>query len=236
MTARIFLILAAFLPCALLPCGGASAQKGVRPLRLLETGDFHGDEVAARSGERWLGLFPSVGGFTLRHAVLDVVNVHDPVVDDPTERTGKRVSVGRAGQPVFLLKGGHGLRPGVVKTVFKGEEQLGNAEIVRLRLGERDYQLRVVSDDPDPADHLKQNSRLILTSGKESQVLFVARTHDDASWSLLWAGDLDGDGKLDLYADLNRHYNTSERRLFLSTKTARRKLVREVATFSVVGC
>jgi hypothetical protein len=226
-----------FLALASFPCGEAAAQKRGTQLRLIETGEFHGDEITARTGERWLGLFPTAGGFSLRPSALKVEAVHDPVVDEsPATKTGKRVSVGGAARPVFLLKGAGRLPRGAVRTAFAGEKNLGNAETIPLSLGGRDYVLRVVSDDPNPAGHLVQNSRLILTSGGESQVLFSAREHDDAGWSLLWAGDLDGDGELDLYLDLSRHYNTSERRLFLSTPAARKSLVREVAAFSTVGC
>lgn len=218
-------------------CGGASAQTGGPRLSLIETGAFHGDEITANSGERWLGLFPTAKGFSLLRATLTVLAVHDPVVDaNPSVKTGKEVRVRRAGKSVFLLKGAGGPRLGLVKTAFAGEKNLGNAEAVKLRLGKRNYLLKVVSDDPNPSELLMQNSRLILVSGRKSQVLFSAREHDDAGWALLWAGDLDGDGQLDLYVDLSAHYNVSERRLFLSTKASRRRLVREVAEFRTVGC
>lgn len=214
------------------PCESATTG-----MRLLETGQFHGDEVQARTGERWLGLYVWGERSALVSSVVTVGPVHDPVIDaTPNERTGKEVSVRRSGKPVFLLKGARGLRPGPVRTSFAGAKSLGNAETVPLSLGDKKYRLRVVSDDPEPASHLAQNSRLILASGGRTQVLFHVAEHGDASWSLLWAGDLDGDGELDLYLDLNTHYNTSQRRLFLSTRAARRSLVKEVAVFTVVGC
>ena len=60
--------------------------------------------------------------------------------------------------------------------------------------------------------------------------------HDEAQWVLLWAGDLDGDGRLDLYMNLSTHYNVSARRLFLSSAAASGALVREVAVFQTTGC
>src|SRR5687768_10169423 len=212
-------------------------QKRFPQLSLVETGEFHGGEISARSGERWLGLFPAAGGFALLPTTLKVEAVHDPVVDDgPTEKTGKKVSVSRALKPVFLLKGAGTLNRGAVTGVFSGERSLVNGDVINLNIGRNKYQLKVVSDDPTPAGHLMRNSKLLLTGGAKSQILFSAGEPNDAGWSLLWAGDLDGDGKLDLYLHLNTHYNTSQRRLFLSTQATRGRLVKEVAVFSIVGC
>jgi hypothetical protein len=236
MTKVVALILA-FFSFISIPGNNAPAQERAPQISLVETGEFHGDEVSAKSGERWLGLFPTAGGFTLLPTTLKVEAVHDSVVDqNPRIKTGKKVSVSHTRQPVFLLRGAGMLSRGAIPAVFSGRENLGNGEVVNLNLGNNDYQLRVISDEPAPADYLMQNSRLLLTAGAESQVLFSVAEHADASWTLLWAGDLDGDGRLDLYMDLNTHYNSTQRRLFLSTRASRGELVKEVAEFSTVGC
>jgi hypothetical protein len=59
---------------------------------------------------------------------------------------------------------------------------------------------------------------------------------NDPYWYLLWAGDLDRDGKLDLYLSVTQHYDVAERKLFLSSQARRKKLVREVASFEIGGC
>jgi len=53
---------------------------------------------------------------------------------------------------------------------------------------------------------------------------------------LRWAGDLDGDGKLDLILAADHHYNLSTTRLFLSSRAKKGELVQEVAKFSTSGC
>jgi hypothetical protein len=219
-------------------CCGAAAQKRIPQINLIETGEFHGDEITAKSGERWLGLFPTPGGFELSPARLKVETVLDPIVDEnPKIKTGKKVSVIHARKPLFLLKGAGFLRATAVRTVFAGDENnLVNGESVDLRLGGKSYKLKVVSNDPTPVSYVVANSRLILSSGAKSQVVFSVEQPDDAGWSLLWAGDLDGDGKLDLYMDLHNKYNSSQRRLFLSSQASHGNLVKEVAEFSAVGC
>ncbi len=54
--------------------------------------------------------------------------------------------------------------------------------------------------------------------------------------SLIWAGDLDRDGKLDFLLDATTHYNVSEPTLFLSSPAQAGEIVRPVATIHFVGC
>jgi len=219
-------------------CCGATAQKRISRISLITTGEFHGDEITAKSGERWLGLFQTTGGFALLPATLKVEMVQDAIVDEnPEVKTGKKVSVNRARKPLFLLKGAGSLRGNAVRTAFAGpENNLVNGESVDLRLGGRSYNLKVVSNDPTRVEYVVANSRLILSTGAKSQVIFSVEVPDDGGWSLLWAGDLDGDGELDLYMDLHNKYKSSQRRLFLSSQASHGNLVKEVAEFSTVGC
>jgi hypothetical protein len=59
---------------------------------------------------------------------------------------------------------------------------------------------------------------------------------DDATPALLFAGDLDRDGVLDLLLDTTDHYNLSRPTLFLSSQAGTGELLREVARFVAVGC
>jgi hypothetical protein len=48
---------------------------------LVEIGDgFHGDDVKARNGEKWLGLYVSNRGAFLAESTLTVRRVIDPVI------------------------------------------------------------------------------------------------------------------------------------------------------------
>jgi hypothetical protein len=59
---------------------------------------------------------------------------------------------------------------------------------------------------------------------------------DDASPALLFAGDIDRDGRLDLILDATDHYNLSRPTLYLSTQAADGELVHRVAEHEAVGC
>jgi hypothetical protein len=234
LTLHGFVVSLAVFLAVLAPAHGAS-----RGGALLTPGDFHGDEVSARSGERWLGLFSSPGGWQLRPATLRVSRVHDPIVDDqPSIRTGKRVKVGGPEKPLFLVRGAV-LRPGPATTLLSQPTFLGAGTERKLRLRDTGYVLRVVSPGP-PSEHItRDNARLELGAGRASQVLYAlggTGRETEATWRLLWAGDLDRDGRLDLYVEVSDHYNVTDRRLFLSGGATKGRLLRQVARLTTTGC
>jgi len=98
---------------------------------------------------------------------------------------------------------------------------------------------------PEPCDQplrlsLRQEKDsyvLIVSTGNLEQVLREAPAYDqDGPPLLLWAGDLDKDGKLDLLMDITNHYNISETALFLSSLARSGELVGKAGTFRTGGC
>lgn len=212
--------------------------------RLLEVGEFHGDEVKAQTGEKWLGLHISDGESMLLNYQLTVEAVHDQIVDEPDQpeqKTGKKVSVDLPLKPIFLLDADW-ISAGPVQTVFKGnyEKNLAGGSPITLNLADASYELKVIStEEGDKCSNaaLPKNAMLVLASGGYTQVLYsLEECGNDPGWFLLWAGDLDGDGHLDLYLSVNQHYNVSEKKLFLSSAAGKKRLVEEVAEFITSGC
>jgi len=214
-------------------------------VHLIETGQFHGDEISAKTGQQWLGLYVTERGAMLRYLRLRVTTVFDDVTDYGTKKkTGKRVSVHSSREPLFLLSRTPMLKAGPVISVFEEKTNFDRTlekSPVHLKLGKKSYVLRVVG--PTKGSELcrdnafPRNARLVLISGKSAQTLYsLDDCGNDPSWYLLWAGDLDRDGKLDLYVNVTQHYDVSERRLFLSSTAVKGKPMKEVAAFVTGGC
>ena len=201
--------------------------------KLLETGEgFHGDEILAKDGEVWFGLFNENNKFYLRKTKIKVKPDEDGLGEEPGVMTGKSVSINRKNQPMFLVKGAENLKSGEIKTALLGTYgdnylSLSKGFKTFFYMGES-YTLSVEGGE--------NSLNLILETNEVKQEIFKLDMVGDATWNLIWVGDLDGDDKLDLVADLPTFYNFSQKRLFLSSQAKDGKLVEQVAVFHTSGC
>ncbi|HXN45887.1 MAG TPA: hypothetical protein VN893_04555 [Bryobacteraceae bacterium] len=204
--------------------------------RLIEAGTFHAGEISDTDAGPWLGLFPDGHRYVWRDAIVDVKAVRDDSVDARDLRTGREVSVRGGASPVFLVRGGEDLRVANVDGYRELElRALRNGDQLKLTLGKQEFLLRVANPrrhgDADMA-----GSSLELVSNGVTQLLYSAPENaSEPAWEILWAGDLDGDGKLDLYLQLGADSGVSERILFVSTMAASGQLVGEFAVFATKG-
>ncbi len=209
---------------------------GAQP-RILQPGAFHGDEVTTPTGEEWFALYPGSHASMVRRERVTIAPVFDPVIDADGEATGREVAVASGGAPLLLVSGLR-LEEGAVESArVEPQARLAGAA-VSLELDGRKltlYACATVEFSPH-GEPLSSNYELVLSDGETEQVLLELPTLDDAVPALLWAGDLDRDGRLDLVIDTTYHYNLSSPTLFLSRPADRDAHVKEVATFSSVGC
>jgi len=212
-------------------------------IKLLETGEgFHGDQVNAKSGEMWLGLFKDEEKYFLRNTKLKISRVHDVVVDeDETIKTGKSVFTDYKAKAVFLLKNAKTLSKGEVETVFFSDDigektELKNGSRKEFEFNGERYVL-TVENKIQSDEFLGKGSKLTLArNGKEQILNYLKDGCNDCYWNLHWVGDIDQDGKLDFYFDLSWHYNVIDKKLFLSSQADDGKLVKHVANFWTNGC
>lgn len=235
------------------PAGTAAGARGpgLQAPGLQLPGMFHGDETVARDGERWLALVDGTGGARLREVRVSVKPAHDPVLDDADGRSGRIVeSVPGLGGGVVAYVRGPGLRARPVVRAAVGEPSgappgPGGPATVTLRLGARTYRLETQCE-PDPAIRDAYRCAIVLIEGARRQALVeMAGTRvpdagialgDDAAPHLIFAGDLDGDGALDLIYDATDHYNVAAPTLFLSGGAGADELLRAVAAHRTTGC
>lgn len=224
-----------------MPIGAQKEGPGCPFVQVLEPGQFHGEEVKAETGEKWLGLHIAGDKTLLLNYKLTVDTVKDELTDGPDEMTGKKVSVDLPLQPLFLVRAEGIVSEGPAQTIVEGsfEEPLREQQPLKVNFGSAAYKLEIVSPTGEKCDQygLPKNAKLVLSSVDQSQVLYALEDcGNDPTWYVIWAGDIDGDDKLDLYISLTQHYNVSERKLFLSSQAYGGKLVHEVAEFVVSGC
>ena len=197
------------------------------PLAIVPVGTHHGEEFRAVEplGGRWCELHGSL----FRRVRVEARPVRDEIVEGAG---GSKVKTGRELRVVaplgstarFLVRG---LGPRRVTSVIALPESptwLGNGRPVTL--GEA--QLIVQSAGGVHA--------LVYSVNGRTQRLYTQDGGELETWMLHWAGDLDGDGRLDLVLTADRSANVTTWRLWLSTRAESGELVHEAATYSQSGC
>lgn len=222
-------------PGPIVQCRGSLSKTGILPgsgVQILRVGSYHGNEIAAMSGEEWFGVFPTGDGFELMLSTIVVETVNDPVVDGDFGMSGKKVSVNEKTEPLFLIKNLNNLSEGAVETLFAGNKLLCPNDSIHLEMKNRDHYFIEVIGDGDKIDFcVADNYRIELLHQGLSQEIIALKHVADGKPALLWAGDIDRDGKLDLFIDETSHYNTRLLKLYLSSTAKENRIVQEVAKF-----
>jgi hypothetical protein len=197
-------------------------------IALLDVGTYEGDDLPrdAQAGE-WLALCPTLNGAELKRVRVKIHARRSELREDgPNQRTAREVTA--PGCPkAFALMRSKSFRAGRLETAVakEGKLLLRGATYVAAPVGP--------SQNKDGTCGGDLSVEYVLSVGERREVLL--RTDTCARFTLRWAGDLDGDGKLDLLLDENLDSGATVLRLFLSHGTGT-ELVRKVAEVQHGGC
>lgn len=201
---------------------------------IIETTDYHANEAKITTEGSWLALQEGDDGWKLVSIKPKFKKVDDAVLGP---MKGINVSVNLPNSRILLMDGS--LKPGSIVSATKGiphkltpaqsyeNSRLPNVGEEKIYyLGKNKYVLKNVADE------------IILEFQGKTQVLFSYSESGETNASIVWVGDLDRDGKLDLILDASDHYNVGELRLYLSGKAQSDfgYLVSPVARRRSTGC
>jgi hypothetical protein len=194
----------------------------------------------------WFGLVQEDSGYALRRARVTAATLVHPLggPDDAALRIGTDLE-----QPVlFLLRGLDTLRAGPVATAYAGGRALVPGSWQMVGFAPDGFAVLAAGDsdgieDPDLVD-LHSPAVLSLhyyavddAGGRDSQPSeSQAIGTMPRGAHLLWAGDLDGDGRPDLIIDRMEASGATQAHLLLSTMAAPGALVGEAAVLTTTGC
>ena len=203
--------------------------------RLLIPGDVMTLARPTLGAEPWYGLYRTTSGvYELRRTTVTV---------EDTPRgcggTGRRISAADSSSPLVFIAGLPTLREGPVDTAFAGSKFIYPAESVTMRLGTDNwYALSAFGTaKPGASEVFVTDYDLVLRIQQHSQVVAsFPRLDWDGPPKLLWAGDLDRDGRLDVLADLRQSYVGHRYVLLVSSLAPRDSLVVRAAEFITSGC
>jgi hypothetical protein len=236
----------------------ATNAVGEQSYKILLPGEWPGQGISAESGTDWWGVFPDGDGFTLQATPVTVTPVHDSMMDRDGEMTGKKVTIAQESTPVLLIQGlkdpaagtilparlGPRSWPSDQATAIRQNAFLFPGQSHRLSLPTDSVRLTAlgtVEEDPTYRHPQIMNHQLKLYRGDDekavSQALMtIPRMGDLGEPHLVWAGDIDRDGKIDLIYDLTDHYVKTHLALFLSSAARVGELVGLVAEWKWSSC
>ncbi len=215
-----------------------------RLIEIFDDGIYRQDEVVAKNGESWLVLVKKETTFSLQRSMASVKK--QKTVSWPGDDPDAKLSFNVSGKPIIALRNIRGLQPGPVTTLFQREDS-ENSESQNEELSDGYRREFFLNDNK----YILRTSRGVTKGGTKVAVLvfehngvsqvIVQKYHvpsddRDIIGSLLWAGDLDTDGKLDLYFDDFNEKGSVGTELHLSTYATPDTIVGLAASFGTAGC
>jgi hypothetical protein len=190
----------------------------------------------------WFGLFDTDDGYMLEPVNLTINACPSPCSREADDTGGISIVVEDSSTLQFLIQCSCDLHAGSIITDYAGDMFIIVG--VPIQLGE--YSLTAVGQMPDEdlddsEDTVATDYRELLFGDPNSQdnpqvLIRYRETVDNSTPTLLWAGDIDLDGKVDLLLDILNHNSGRHYILYLSTEADPDKLVKPVAELIVPEC
>lgn len=180
----------------------------------------------------WLGLFQDGAGYAWRSTQVHVQWAPNLLAEDRNTRwTSKTIRVSGGERPVVLVRG----LPELAKVSVHVAQfarwkpsDLSPGEL-KVRLADSLYTVKMLA----PPESKGKASILLASGGRQQLIDRIDSTEKD--WHVVWAGDLDGDGKLDLLVSAEDGEGRSHLNLMLSTYAKGGEMVHTVASRAYAG-
>jgi hypothetical protein len=148
--------------------------------------------------------------------------VKDDLLDSDDQMTGKSVKANTPARALFFVRGAR-FHAGEVPTALDPKDEPTPLTTTTFRFLGKETVIEATGLDENKMP--REGSQLVVQSGNTRQVIYEMRQDpNDAYWQILWAGDLDHDGKLDLYVQASFHYNVADIDFFSRQKPNPAKL------------
>lgn len=188
--------------------------------------------------QKWVELYEENGEFFLGKANFKIEKGYSECSGDST------LSI-MPEKKVLLLMDDPKLKTGKIKSLKIERDKIWPKEKMSFTFNNVNYTLRgegkvlseeKVSTDDDKIEIFKkvEDYKLYLTIGNNPEKLILTEaSFNDTFVEFLFAGDIDGDGKLDFVFGANRDYEEERVILFLSSKAENENSVKKVSEIAV---
>lgn len=198
-----------------------------------------GENLVSALTSDWIDLYKENGEYYLGKALYKIENGYDDCVGDSLKSIiPKNKSIVFMNYPELKL--------GKIKSLKIDKNKIWPEEKVTFSFNNVNYTLRaegkVLSSDErqneeDGKEEVFKNVQnyilYITTDNTIEKVLLKEEGFNDTFVELLFAGDIDGDGKLDLIFNASRDYEEERMILFLSSKAGNGQAMKRVSEIAV---
>lgn len=201
-----------FLSCVFFAGAALAADSSI--VLMGAEGSFHGDETNLNDQDEVLVFGKIENNYFLKKNRISLELFADGLTDDESKglKTGKKISLqykNDSFSPIAILKSDL-LREGKLETAIVPkkclEKEVGGVCVISFK--GKNYPITVNEKNIADSDteEIFYNYDLTINDG-------ISTSHMDGQNyrinSILWAGDMDGDGRLDMITDGGAHYNIS---------------------------
>jgi len=211
--------------------------------KLLQPSNYHEDEITTEPDIKdWIGLFRDGDEFNMWKTDLTFERVEDPIMDDGGDPTGWKVASSNVQEAMYFFGGLDYLSEGSVESCKLEKTELYPGDMLKFNFKGVDYQMYATGQKVHiEGDYYQvENYKLFLMTAvdgeKRTSQISDQRRFDDAMVSILFAGDIDMDGYLDLIINDTYHYNVSNPTLFLSKPAGEGETLKAAAAQQSTGC
>lgn len=221
-------------------------------IQLRRIGCHHAAEVTINQSKVWFGIYKinASDDYELKKVRPGLRPCHDPVFDNEEDSvSGREVFIEGNPETPLLLIGGLALQEGKLETSFINNPRcLYPGDFIRFNMNNKEYALMATGTVAFDTSNNRmipyiKNYKVLLVESMYNQpvvqeLIYLDQLYasDEVQPAVFYVGDIDRDGKPDLLYDLSTHYNVSNVTLFLSSKAAAGKLVKQVASWNTTGC
>lgn len=202
------------------------------PLQILPLIRMHADDITENDiNATWIGFFISEDGFYTDNVKVNFKRVHDPIMDEDSVKTGwLPVIENNSDSCLYIISGLSGSKRSIAKHLEIKEKIILPGDTSTYTFLANEYKLWATGRNYNPYMlYFQRNS-------EKPQMLVYEAGFDDEMTDLLWMGDIDQDGLLDLIIDTSNHYNVMEISLYLSSYASLGNSLGKVAVTGLVGC
>jgi hypothetical protein len=213
------------------------------PVHILSTHGYHGEEIWPNAEkEKWMGLFYNRDGYYVSETTITISKAHDEITDEnESDSTGRSVSVNNSDTAILLFSG-YAAKQGKVQTVKLDSGYVLPGDTVNFSYNGTGYRIfatgkRVYEAGGeyfDLADYKlyfqgTKNGRTV------TQTIMIQPKFEETRPTVMFIGDIDGDGIPDLIIDTSYHYNAFVPTLYLSKPASKNELLKVMGLHVSVG-